>query len=33
VAAEALHRRRGFVEIGVDEVAPILGVESRGKAR
>ena len=30
--AEAGHRRRGFVEIGVDEVAPVFGVELRGEA-
>ena len=32
VAAEPGHRRRSFVEIGVDEVAPILGVELCGQA-
>ena len=30
VAAEAGHRRRSRVEIGVDKVAPILGVEPSG---
>ena len=33
MAAEAGHRRRGLVEIGVDEVAPVLRVEFRGEAR
>ena len=31
MAAKIGHRRRSFVEIGVDEVAPIFGVEFRGK--
>ena len=33
MAAKIGHRRRSFVEIGVDEVAPVFGVELRGKAR
>ena len=33
MAAKSGHRLRRFVEIGVDEVAPVLGVELRGKAR
>ena len=33
MAAEPRHRRRGLVEIGVDEVAPVLGVELRREAR
>ena len=33
MAAETGHRRRSLVEIGVDEVAPVLGVELRGEAR
>ena len=33
MAAEPGHRRRGFVEIGVDEVAPVLGVELAREAR
>ena len=33
MAAKPGHRRRGFVEIGVDEVAPVLGVELRREAR
>ena len=33
VAAETGHRLRRRVEIGVDEVAPVLGVEPGGKAR
>ncbi len=33
VAAQARHRRGGLVEIGVDEIAPILGVEPRRQAR
>ena len=33
MAAKIGHRSRSFVEIGVDEVAPILGVELRGEAR
>ena len=31
VAAQPGHRRRGLVEIGVDEVAPVLGVKLRRK--
>ena len=33
MAAKPGHRRRSLVEIGVDEVAPVLGVELRGEAR
>ena len=33
MAAQARHRGRRLVEIGADEIAPVLGVESRGKAR
>ena len=33
MAAKIGHRRRSLVEIGVDEVAPVLGVELRGEAR
>ena len=33
VAAKIGHRLRRLVEIGVDEVAPVLGVELRGEAR
>ena len=33
MAAKIGHRLRRFVEIGVDEVAPVLGVKFRGKAR
>jgi hypothetical protein len=32
MAAKLGHRRRSLVEIGVDEVAPILGVKFRGQA-
>ena len=32
MTAKIGHRRRGLVEIGVDEVAPVLGVELRGQA-
>ena len=32
VAAKSGHSLRRFIEIGVDEVAPILGVKFRGKA-
>ena len=28
--AESGHRRRGFVEIGAHQIAPILGIEARG---
>ena len=31
MAAEAGHRRRGLIEIGVDECAPVLGVKFRGE--
>ena len=31
MAAETGHRRRGLVEIGADEIAPVFGVEPRGK--
>ena len=33
MAAKIGHRRRSFVEIGVDEVAPVLGVELCGETR
>ena len=33
MAAKIGHRRRSLVEIGVDEVAPVLGVQLRGEAR
>ena len=33
MAAKPGHRRRSLVEIGVDEVAPVLGVELGGEAR
>ena len=33
MTAKIGHRSRSLVEIGVDEVAPVLGVELRGKAR
>ena len=33
MAAQPAHRRRSFVEIGVDEVAPVLRVQLRGEAR
>ena len=33
MAAQPGYRPRSFVEIGVDQVAPVLGVELRGEAR
>jgi hypothetical protein len=33
MAAKSRHCRGSLVEIGVDDVAPVLGVELRGKAR
>ena len=33
VAAKPSHRRRRLIEIGVDEVAPVLRIELRGEAR
>ncbi len=33
MTAKIGHRRRSLVEIGVDEVAPVLGVQLRGEAR
>ena len=32
MAAHLRHRRRGGVEIGADQVAPLLGIEPRGNA-
>ena len=32
MAAHLRHRRRGGVEIGADEIAPLLGIELRGNA-
>jgi hypothetical protein len=33
MAAEPSHCRRGFVEVGPDQIAPVFGVEFRGEAR
>jgi hypothetical protein len=33
MAAQGGHRRRGFVEVGADQTAPIFGIEPRRKGR